>query len=685
MQFNVLGPLEVTHGGRAVAVGGARTRAVLAMLLIDANRVVAADRLIDELWAEHGQQRGAANLQVRLSELRRALRSVGEADRLVTRSPGYMLHATADELDVLKFEQLVAAGRAAIADGDPVRAVELLDRSLGLWRGPALAGIGDGGFARAERARLEEQRLGALESRIEAQLGCGRHHEVLAELETLTAKHPLRERLWHQRLLALYRCGRQADALSAFRELRATLIDQLGIEPGPELRELHDRILRQEAALDYRVVSAPGAADANRPQTRYALSGDVHIAYQVLGEGHRDIVFVPGAMSHLDLLWEDPETADFFRRLAGLGRLILFDKRDTGLSDRAPADSPLEERIDDVRAVMQAAGSDHAVVFGYSEGAAMSILFAATYPGRVDALILGAATARYRPAPGYPCGEGSEAMFASLEEIAESRWGQGATIDWFLPSRADSSHARRMFARFERISITPSAFVRIVRMVREIDVRAVLPTIHVPTLVVQRLDDRMTSPCHGHYLASHIPGARYFEQPGDHSLRFAASGDTDRLLGEIEDFLAGASRAEQPDRVLTTILNVDGISDAEDAIAAHRGRLVWSGDRGLRATFEAPGQAIRCADEIRMMSGRAGIEPRAGVHTGEVEVRGDEIDGLSVDLAVAISALARPREILVSRTVTDLVIGSGISFADRGVHALKGVSDRWPLFAVTAV
>jgi hypothetical protein len=246
------------------------------------------------------------------------------------------------------------------------------------------------------------------------------------------------------------------------------------------------------------------------------------------------------------------------------------------------------------------------------------------------------------------------------------------------------------------MSITPSAFLRILRMVREIDVRAVLPTIHVPTLVVQRLDDRMTSPCHGHYLASQIPGARYFEQPGDHSLRFAASGDTDRLLTEIGDFLSTASRPAPPDRVLTTILDVEvafGIegevahvrSGAEGEVAACGGRLVPSGERGLRATFNAPGQAIRCADAIRTVSARVGIESRAAVHTGEVEVRGDEIDGLSVGIAAAITALARPGEILVSRTVTDLVIGSGISFVDRGVHALEGVPDGWPLFAVTGV
>ncbi len=362
----------------------------------------------------------------------------------------------------------------------------------------------------------------------------------------------------------------------------------------------------------------------------------------------------------------------------------MFDKRDTGLSDRAPADSPLEERMDDVRAVMQAAQSDRAVLFGFSEGGPMSILFAATYPDRVTGLILGAATARYRPAPGYPCGEGSDAMFASLIEIAEQRWGQGASIDWFLPSRAGSDHARRLFARFERMAVTPGGFLRIVRMVRQIDVRPVLSAIHVPTLVIQRLDDRMTPPCHGRYLASQIPGARYFEQPGDHSLRFATSGDTDRLLDEIEDFLSEATTPTQPDRVLTTILSADSTAGAEEAVRLHRGRLIRTGNGDLVATFDAPGQAIRCADAIRTVSIAAGKAPREGVHTGEVELRGDAIAGLSVDIAAGIAELAQPGEILVSRTVTDLVIGSGISFADRGVHSLTGVPDRWPLFAVTS-
>ena len=705
VEFHVLGPLEVTSGGRLLSVGGTRTRAVLALLLINANAVVSAGRLAEELWPGRAPGRAAANLQVRLSELRKALRSVGEGDRLATQAPGYVLRVTADELDVLRFRRLAASGREALAAGDAATAVRLLDEALALWRGPALADLGDLQFITSEQARLEEERLGVLESRVDAQLMCGRHREAIAELGTLTTRHPLRERFWSQRLLALYRTGRQADALRAYRELRSTLIDQLGIEPGPELRELEAQILRHDSALEYR--PARQAGPRAQPQTRYAENGEIHLAYQVLGEGESDIVFVPGAMSHLDLLWEDPETASFFRRLATLGRLILFDKRDTGLSDRAPAYSPLEERMDDVRAVMHAADSGEAALFGYSEGAPMSILFAATYPERVRSLILGAATARYRWAPDYPCGRGSDEMLDSLEKIAAHQWGQGATIDWFLPSRADSPLARQMFARFERMAVSPSAFLRIVRMVREIDVRAVLPAIHVPTLVIQRRSDIMTPPCHGRYLASHIAGARYFEQPGDHALRFAGSGDIDGLFDEIEGFLTGAADRRDPDRVLATILLAEvadgtahagkasdrpqaGHLDARSAVIsqrvrAHRGRLRESTAHSILATFDAPWQAIRSAAAIRDDASAHGIQLRAGIHTGEVDMVSDEISGISVDIVRRVTAHARPAEILVSRTVKDLVVGSGVSFADRGSHELTGTADRWPVFAVTGL
>jgi DNA-binding SARP family transcriptional activator/pimeloyl-ACP methyl ester carboxylesterase len=695
VEFRVLGPLEVTADGQTLRLAGARTRAVLAMLLVHANQVVSSDRLIEELWP--GQPRAADSLQVRLSELRKVLRSAGEADRLATRPPGYLLRVTPTELDALQFEQLAAEGNAALAAGDAATATQRLDQALRLWRGPALADLDTAPFARAEAGRLEEERLAALESRAEALLNCGRHRDLIAELETLTAAHPLRERFWLQRMLALYRAGRQADALRAYRDLRAVLIADLAIEPGPEVRDLHARILRQDPALDRPTAGRPGTGQSGGdqdgvPQTRYARTEDgIHVAYQVIGEGERDIVFVPGLMSHLELLWEDHETADFFRRLAKLGRLILFDKRDTGLSDRAPGDMSLEERMEDVRAVMRAAGSSQAVLFGYSEGSPMSILFTATYPERVTALILGSASARWFPAPGYPCGQGAQEMYDGLQDIATHRWGQGASIEWYLQSRAGSAHARQLFGRFERMAVSPSAFLRMSRMIRDIDVRAVLPAIHVPTLVIQRLDDRITPSCHGRYLAEHIAGARYFEQPGDHSLRFAASGDSDALCAEIASFLVSSSQPGDPDRVLATILHAQAVGGsqadtreetARHLVRDHRGRLIKTTADSLLATFDAPGQAIRCAAAVLDDAAALGIQIRAGIHTGEVDLIGDDITGTSVQITDRVAALAGPAEILVSRTVKDLVTGSGISFTERGSHELSGAGDQWPLFAV---
>jgi len=364
--------------------------------------------------------------------------------------------------------------------------------------------------------------------------------------------------------------------------------------------------------------------------------------------------------------------------------------------------------MEDLEAVMGAAGSSRAVLFGYSEGAPMSLLFAATHPGQVTALILGSASARWFPAPGYPCGQGTQEMFDALNGIAAHRWGQGATIEWYMQSRAGSARMREAFARFERMAISPNSFLRMSRMIRDIDVRAVLPAIHVPTLVIQRLDDRITPPCHGRYLASHIAGARYFEQPGDHSLRFAASGNSEALYAEIGGFIAQTSHRRDPDRVLATILHATITDDrttmadqqgqraapdalagpgwaAEDLVRSHRGRLVASTADAILATFDAPGQAIRCAAAVRDDATAAGIQVRAGIHTGEVALVGEDIAGPSVQIADRVAALARPAEILVSRTVKDLVTGSGIVFAERGSYPLNDPADEWPLFAVTGI
>jgi DNA-binding SARP family transcriptional activator/pimeloyl-ACP methyl ester carboxylesterase len=535
LEFRILDPLDVLAAGRQLQLTGARARGVLAMLLVHANRVVSADQLIEELWAENAWHRAGPSLQVRVSELRRLLRSAGAGDRLTTRSSGYALRVEPGELDAARFEALLEDGRAAEASGECELALAQLDEALGLWRGDALAQVLAAPSARSEAARLQELRMGALEWRSDAQLALGRHDELVAELEALTAVHPLRERLWSRRMIALYRTGRQADALRAFRCLRARLVDELGIEPSRELRDLELRILRQDPELD----AGPGPGDGRHgaavPTTRYVKSGDVHIAYQVVGSGDRDIVLVPGLVSHLDLWWEDRAASRFLRRLASFGRLIMFDKRDTGLSDRAPGDAGLDRRIADLCAVLDACGSDRIVLFGLSEGGPLSMVFTAMHPERVSGVILGGAAARWSSAADYPCGRESDAMLAALEQLAHDGWGRGDSLDWYAPSRSGSSRARQAFARWERMAVSPSSLLRLLDMLRRLDVRAVLPAIRTPTLVLQRLDDRISPRCHCRCLADHIAGARYFEQPGDH---VPWVGDTDRLFTEVSHFLA---------------------------------------------------------------------------------------------------------------------------------------------------
>ncbi len=297
----------------------------------------------------------------------------------------------------------------------------------------------------------------------------------------------------------------------------------------------------------------------------------------------------------------------------------------------------------------------------------MSILFAATYPERVSSLILGSAAARWFPAADYPCGRESDEAYRAMREIATHRWGQGDTIDWYLPSRAGSASARQLIGRFERLAVSPSSFLRMLDMIRDIDVRAALPAIHVPTLVIQRRGDRINPPCHGKYLASHIAGARYVEQPGDHSLRFGSSGDADALFAAITGFLADASRRPEPGRVLATLMvaRVAGDSTTWQLVGTHRGRVITRTAGAVLAAFDAPGHAIRCAAAIRATD-RSDLG--AGIHAGEVDLVGGDMSGTSVDLAYRIAALARPGEILVSRTVRDLLAGSETEFAAHGSH-----------------
>jgi len=437
--------------------------------------------------------------------------------------------------------------------------------------------------------------------------------------------------------------------------------------------------------------------------TRYAMSGEVNIAYQVVGEGPLDLVFVSGWVSNLDLMWEDPSYARFLRRLASFSHLILFDKRGTGLSDRVPeTDLPtLEARMDDVRAVLDAAGAERAALLGHSEGGPMCLLFAATYPERTNALVLIGTYARRLIGEGYPFGATPEAYDAFLAEIADG-WGGPVGLEVRAPSLADDERFRTWWSDYLRMSASPGAALALTRMNGQIDVRPALRTIEVPTLVVHRSGDRALPVEGARYIAERIRDVRLVELPGDDHLPFV--GDQDAILDEIEEFLTGARRGAESDRVLATVLFTDivgsteravelGDRDWRDLLDSHhvlvrrelerwRGTELATAGDGFLATFDGPARAIRCACGVRDAVRGLGLEIRAGLHTGECVVRGDTIAGIAVHIGARVAALAAAGEVLVSSTVKDLVAGSGIEFDERGEHDLKGVPGRWQLYSV---
>jgi class 3 adenylate cyclase len=436
------------------------------------------------------------------------------------------------------------------------------------------------------------------------------------------------------------------------------------------------------------------------PDIRYANSGDLSIAYMVFGDGP-DLVIAPGFISHLEVAWEEPSVVHCFSRLASFRRVITFDKRGTGLSDPAPHAPTLEESVDDLRAVMDAAGSVRADILGISEGGTMAALFAASHPARVNALVLYGSYARVLQAPDYPCGV-TEGALAMLVEIHDKGWGQGIALGAWAPSRQGDAQLREWWGKLQRLAASPGMVRNIFALYSELDCREVLPTIQAPTLVLHRRGDRMINIEMGRYLAENIADAKLVELDGDDHLFF--TGDADALVDEIEEFLTGVRPAPPVERQLATVLFTDVVGSTERAaelgderwrelLGAHhaqvrrqldrfQGREVKTTGDGFLATFDGPARAIRCATAIRDAVRGLGLEVRAGLHTGEVEVSDGDIAGIAVHLGARVAAEAEPGEVLVSRTVVDLVAGSGLTFADRGVRWLRGVPGDWQLFAV---
>jgi class 3 adenylate cyclase/alpha-beta hydrolase superfamily lysophospholipase len=436
------------------------------------------------------------------------------------------------------------------------------------------------------------------------------------------------------------------------------------------------------------------------PDTRYTRSGSIHLAWQTWGSGS-DLVYVPTLMQQIEKVWELPQTARFFEALGSFCRVITFDRRGIGLSDPAPVPPTLEEQMDDVEAVMDAAGSEQATLFAQAEGGAMAALFAATHPDRVRALVLWAPLARNQGAPGYEWAGTAEERAKRIDGFI-AHWGDGSYIEQLAPSLADDPETRRWFGSLQRHAMSPGTARATMRSGASVDVRDVLPLITAPTLILHRDGDRAFDIRHSEYFAAHVPGARFVRLSGQDNL--ISAGDLAPFIDEVAEIVTGSRRPAEPDRVLATVLFTDIVNSTGHAaqlgdrdwrsllaghdeltrreVERHRGRTVKSLGDGWLATFDGPARAIRCALAVRAGLRGLGLELRAGLHTGECEVSDDDVTGLAVHIAARVQAAASPGEVLTSGTVKDLVVGSGLEFAERGERELRGVPGTWRLFAV---
>jgi len=684
MQFRLLGPLEAHDGDRAIGLGGAKQRALLTLLLLDAGRTVSNERLVDELWGADVPESARKMVQIYVSNLRKLLPD----GMLQTRPAGYSLDVDPEATDLGRFERMTAQGRSALAAGVPDAAAAALGRALALWRGAALEEFGEP-FAVRERARLESLRLAALEDRIEADLARGAHADITTELDALVLRHPERERLRGQHMLALYRSGRQAESLASYQAAWRHFNEELGIQPSGDLRALEQRILAQDPAL----AAAPRgavtpAAPLPAPQpdrsVRYAVNGDVSLAYQVFGRGPAEIVLVTGWVLPMELFWDDPGFAAFLDRLAASARVLVWDKRGTGLSDRLwPSALPtLEDRMGDLRAVMDAAGFTRPAVVGLSEGSHLGMLLAAAHPERVRALGLYGGWARTLRAPDHPVG-GDPEDYERLIDTVQRHWGDAAyLLRYWAPTFQHDAALRAWWARALRLGATPTAAVLWLRMMAQVDLRPLLPSIRVPTVVVHRRGDVIVPVGNGRHLGDAIRGARYVELAGDDHLWWL--GDRDGILDPILQLLGAEVDDVVSERVLAAIVSIrtppGAAASVRDEVVRYGGRLLGAD----LAVFDGPSRAVRCTEALRIALTTTGRELRAGLHIGECERQGDRLCGPAVDVARRLRVLAARDEILVTRTVVDLVAGSGLRFEVAPKTLLDGPAGPIQVSALSA-
>jgi pimeloyl-ACP methyl ester carboxylesterase len=652
----IQGPTGSVH---AADFPGRQGRLVFASLALTSQPLL-RETLADRVWRDQLPKAWERDLSTVVSKLRALLVGVGLGGRevITTVSTAYQLRLPPEvQTDVARAGELASAAEAALRAGDFAPAVELASEVAAVANRPFLPGE-DAPWIDEVRGGLRQLHQRALEAAATGESHLGHHSEALRLAEQALALDPFRESAYRLLMQIHLDLGDRAQAVAAYERCRRLLADELGLDPSPQTQALHLTALR---------ASAP--ATRTIPKIQYTRSGRVSIAYQEIGEGPIDLVLVPGWISNLELAWEEPRMAGFLRRLGSMARLIMFDKRGTGLSDPIPLDAPpdLEVRMDDVRAVMDAVESRRAVLFGFSEGGAMSLLFAASHPDRTLGLVLWGSWVRQRPGPNFPLGwSREEGLRRFVRPIQET-----GTVDsrWFAPSVAGEPEFERWFRRYARHSASPGMAIALLRANAAMDVRPVLPAVRVPSLVLQRTDDVLVEVGHGRYLAEHLPGTRYTELAGrDH---WPWLGDSSAVLDQIAQFLVELTPGPVSDEILATVVAVRP-GAGSDRLREYRGVLVSASREELVAHFDGPARAMRFAAELA----REGAQ--AGVHTGLVVLPGR---GLTVQVACELAGLAPPGEVLLTRAVADLVAGSGLRLAERGEVELPGIPGAWPLLA----
>ena len=673
--MSLLGPLLVDGAPGATVFGAAKERSLIAALALRPRAVVSSDSLIAALWGEHPPAAARKTLQTYIWNLRQAL----GPDVIRTQPPGYALEIDEDDVDVGRFRSLVRAGEEAMADGDAATASRLLGEAMALWRGEPFSGVAPHSGLAGEAVRLREEHLSALEARLAADLAAGRHAELVGELEGLVHEHPFRERLWGNLMLALYRCGRQADALATYQRARALLVEELGLEPGGELRRIEEAILSQDPSID---APSPPMGEARRAVTsttsgivrspvRYTKSSDgVGIAYQVAGSGPVDILAVPGFVTHLDIWWNAP-TDGLVRQLTSIARLISFDKRGMGLSDR-PESVDAMKWVDDAIAVLDAVQADNVVVLGISAGSPTAIRLASMFPERVRGLVIFGGGARTIAGPGYEIGH-DRATLQSFAANLEARWGSGVAISAYAPSRAKQAHVREYWARYQQLSAAPAAAMRYFWATVETDVTDLLPTIRVPTLVLHPERDLIAPVEWGRFVAERIPGATFVALDSDVDL-ICVSDVIDELATEITRFIEDAvmpgSESVEPEVITALAIRLRDNSDP-DAVAGIVTRWGGSLDRvsaaagTVTAAFRTPRRALECAVDIQRDCTAA--VAAIGLHTAESFPTATGFRGRAVEVAGHLSIAADDGEVLLTRTVCDLLAAPRLAFVPRDI------------------